>query len=67
MQKVFQFQTGFSIFEAQQYESKQLGKGMLTKHKTYTVLMLHPLSQAVAKLVRFFKGILTTTAVVVTL
>lgn len=59
MQKVLRFQTGFFIFKAQQYEFKQLGKGMLSKHKTYTVLMLHPLSQAVAKLVGFFKGILT--------
>lgn len=58
-QKVFLFQTGFSIFEAQQYEFKQLGKSMLCKHNTYTVLILHPLSQAVAKLVGFFKGILT--------
>lgn len=35
------------------------GPSMLTKHNTYGVLTLHPLCQAVAKLVGFFEGILT--------
>lgn len=39
--------------------SSSWGPSMLTKHNTYGVLTLHPLCQAVAKLVGFFEGILT--------
>lgn len=38
---------------------KQLGKSMPSKHNSYRVLIFHPFFQAEAKLVGFFKGILT--------